>query len=127
MKPKFPKMSGAELVADVAPTVEDILAGVARDTIEFAQSYRGIVSQDGSNRPRHESHGGPPGWADKRGTMARSYGAEVRRGSSPGSVTIVLFNDAPHASFVEAKGYYVIRGLPEYFHELASKRLPRGR
>ena len=114
-----------EIIDEMRMPLERLLAVTARDTLAFAAGYSGgLVLGDGSYRPRHNSYGGPPGWADKTGTLVTRYGGELIT-LDENTVEFVFWNDAPHARLVEAMpaGYHVVEGLQHYFVSLMDARI----
>ena len=123
MRVRYPELTENDVMEGEGPSLARVIAESARETIDFAKSYTGeLVTGDGSLRPRHAAHGGPPGWADKTGELVGRYFAEVEE-AGPRKVVLIIGNNAPHASLVEGKGYYVVEGLPELHASLVSRRL----
>ena len=116
MKLELPEFVDAdELMQGVMQDTAVLGAVVALETIEFAQSYTGeVITKDKSYRLRHASYKGPPGWGDKKFVLVTRYNYDVTaRGEE--DISVRIGNSAPHASLVEAKGYWVVKGLFDKF------------
>ena len=101
--------------------------GIATDVMAFAAGYSGEVTPDG--RDRHNSYGGPPGWADKSHTMRRSYYTEVETFDN-GDIQFAFGNSAPYSGFVESpkrgQPRWVTKNLNDYMVQVLTAKLRSG-
>ena len=118
---QYPEITVDDLLGDLPRTIEYALIAAAERTLDFARGYSGELVLHGSHpgRPRHNSQGGPPGWADKNHEMVLRFDYDIVP-LPGGKAAITMVNTAPHAGLVESKGYFVVEGLDEHFLQLMS-------